>query len=150
MKLVQRTTSSRTVAVRASRSPDCQKHLLKVLIDTMMIATSVAALESSFAATCVRTNCRHTMRDEALCGNVSARYLIPFAGPLAFHPRCVKLRGIPEGSWICPECQLEKCGSCGKGPIPPGQDVLCGNGMCRYFCVNTISGDDKTAYLSCR
>lgn len=61
------------------------------------------------------------------------------AGPSAYHPECAGLRTIPRGQWSCPQCKDEKCGVCGKGPIPQGEDILCGDGkaglltcVCQY------------------
>jgi hypothetical protein len=32
----------------------------------------------------------------------------------------------PDGDWFCPNCERERCGSCGKGQLYLNKHVICG------------------------
>jgi hypothetical protein len=43
-----------------------------------------------------------------------------------YHVRCAGLKAVPRGDWFCPQCASERCGACGKGPVPADESILCG------------------------
>ena len=62
--------------------------------------------------------------------------------PKSWHVACAGLKATPsDETWTCPACATERCGVCGKGPVPAASSILCGDGAKR--------GCDTVHHLAC-
>ena len=76
------------------------------------------------------------------CGsNDVKRLLLCDACPIVQHAKCAGLISVPHGEWFCARCSAEQCASCGTGPVPAADSILCGDGV--------GAGCDATFHLSC-